>query len=101
MSDEIKYMWLAVVAFVGGLIGYCRKQAEKDAEKSPTGKLGSLSLSIVTSMFIAYIVYEISVTFIEHNNVCVALAGLASFAGTDALVAGEKMLLKKLGKWGG
>ena len=89
-TEAVKYTWLMGVALIGGIIGYFRKQAEKDKGKSLLQKLCSAFLSVITSMFVAYIVYEILMYLTEAPSLSVAIAGLASFAGTDLLVAFEE-----------
>lgn len=41
-------------------------------------------------MFISYITYETAFFFLNYSGISVALAGFASFAGTDFAVALEK-----------
>lgn len=91
-DDIIKYMWLAIVAFIGAVTGFFTR--DENLKKAATGeKIKLFVLSVSTSMFISYITYEISIFLLNANGVSVALAGLASFTGTDFAVALEKGLL--------
>lgn len=100
MDDEAlsQLIWLASVAFTGGMIGYFHKQYPKDADKNFREKLYSWCLSIATSMFIAYLAYELALSTGIKENMAVALGGLAGFTGTDMLLASEKIILSWLGR---
>lgn len=88
-DNLIKYLWLAAVTFVGSVTGYLVKV--KDCSNKTFGeKLKLFLLGVTTSMFISYITYEGAFYFFQTNGICVALAGLASFMGTDFAVVLEK-----------
>lgn len=91
--DEIlKYIWLGIVAFAGAVTGYFTK-SRNIKDKPAEEKIKLFILGVTTSMFISYITYELSLYFFHANGISVALAGLASFTGTDFAVAMEKGLL--------
>ncbi len=86
MEDVFKYLWMAVVAAVGGTIGFISKISPRLTGQALHTKIRAYLMGLVTSMFVAYITYEGSLFFIHSERLSVALAGLASFAGTDLLV---------------
>lgn len=92
-----KYLFWLVIAFTGAVIGYVRKHAANDVHKTVWGKAASLAFAVVTSMFMACLTYLAAKYYIDDHNLCVALAGVAAYGGTDALVACERALLKKIG----
>lgn len=88
----MKYAWLAAVAFIGAVTGYLTKaRGLYGAARKERFKL--FILGVTTSMFISYITYELSLYFFHANGLSVALAGLASFTGTDFAVVLEKGFL--------
>lgn len=89
INDLLKYLWLCVVAFIGGVTGYLVK-LKYNPNQSRKDKIKFFILGVTTSMFISYITYEVAVYFLKSNGISVALAGLASFTGTDFAVAIEK-----------
>lgn len=91
-NEFFKYIWLAVVAFVGSATG-CLAKVKDWGEKSFSEKAKLFSLGVTTSMFISYITYECAFYYLQANGICVALAGLASFMGTDFVVVLEKAAL--------
>ena len=92
---KFEYGWLLFVAFIGGFIGYFRKHAENDKEKTMPQKIRSACLSILTSMFIALCIYKLCLEFTPiKSETAVALAGLAAFSGTDLLVTIEEGIIE-------
>ena len=91
---DFKYGWLVFMAFIGGFIGYFRKHANDDKEKTLPAKLRSACLSILTSMFIAWCIYKLCLEFTTmKSETAVALAGLAAFSGTDLIVTIEEGMI--------
>ncbi len=89
INEVLKYIWLGIVAFIGGVTGYLIK-LKNEPNQSKNDKIKLFILGVSTAMFISYIAYEISIYFLKSNGISVALAGLASFTGTDFAVAIEK-----------
>lgn len=77
---------------MGAVTGYLAKVKDME-QKSFKEKAKLFALGVTTSMFISYITYEGAYYFLQANGICVALAGLASFMGTDFVVAVEKAVI--------
>ncbi len=94
----IKYAWLAFVSMVGGGLGFVKKTMPTIQGETVIKKLKSLSLGIATSMFVAYITYEMILWSIKSERLAIAFAGLASFAGADMLGVLQKKLVDSINK---
>ncbi len=89
INELFKYLWLGTVAFIGGVTGYLVK-VKTTENQSRCDRVKLFILGVTTAMFISYITYEAAMFFLKSNGISVALAGLASFTGTDFAVALEK-----------
>lgn len=90
------WLWLIFVSIIGGLLGLISRN---DLTNLPfSKKLKALFLGVVTSMFVAYIVYELSLYIFNKEALSVAIAGLAAYMGTNALVALENALIAYIEK---
>lgn len=85
-NEVMKYGWMACVAFLGGTVGFITKISPTMKGEDLRKKIYVYCMGLITSMFVAYVVYEVSLYFTSSEGLAVALAGLASFAGTDLLV---------------
>lgn len=97
IQTVMSYIWICVVAFLGSTVGFIVRFG-KYADFSAKKKVTTYFLGIITSMFTAYVAYEFSFYIIENERVSIALAGLASFAGTDLLVFLQNELFEHLKK---
>lgn len=91
-KDITLYAWVAVVGFVGGIIG----AKDRDAHK------GCLNIKCVIfkyiiagfmSMYVCYITYELAFFWIGNMDVAIAIAGIAAFMGTNALMALQDLII--------
>lgn len=97
MPDEIKQMlWLFVVSFIGGFIGFATKTHKTLVNKKIYQKLYILFISILSSMFIAYITFEIIMIGVESQRLAIAIAGFAAYSGTDLLIIMQERLIEKI-----
>lgn len=95
MQEKLQfYLWLFGVALVGGILGYLGD--EKDKSLTRAQKLRVFIVGVIGSMFTAYITFFIAFHFIPNQELCVAIAGLAAWSGTDLLLALEKKLKKMI-----
>lgn len=85
-NDIIRYLWLAIVAAFGGFIGFISKVSPTMEKRGVWRVLGKLGLSMLSSMFVAYISYEIFIVLLEKEGLAIALSGMAAYTGTDLLV---------------
>lgn len=90
------WAWLVFVALVGGLLGYIKKHGSTPA--TPIERTKDVLFGVAASMFVAYVTFQIGFYYLQNADVCVALAGVAAWMGTDALVALEGALLNFIQK---
>lgn len=93
-NELIKYAWMAFVAFLGGTVGFITKISPTLKGHDLKQKLTAYGMGLITSMFVAYVVYEVSLYLTSSERLAIALAGLASFAGTDLLVICQQKLIE-------
>lgn len=97
IPEEIKQiLWLIIVSFIGGLIGFATKAHKTLKEKKLYQKIYLLFISILSSMFIAYITFELIMTSINNQRLAIALAGFAAYSGTDLLIIVQERLIEKI-----
>lgn len=97
LPEEIKQiLWLFVVSFIGGIVGFVTKNSKTLEGKSWKQKLWVLFVSMISSMFIAYITFEIVRQGINKQGVAVAISGFAAYMGTDILVVVQERLVEKI-----
>lgn len=94
---EIKsLLWLFSVSFLGALVGFLTKTAPT-LKAFPLGrKIRVFITGVLSSMFLAYISYELLKAGIDNNNLCVALAGFSAYLGTDLLVIIQERVIEKI-----
>lgn len=92
-KEVLYYIWLLIISFIGGVLNYIKRKA-----KGSKFSLGAFILGVVSSMFVAYLTFEIGNFYFENEKFAVALAGLAAWMGTDALVGLEEVYKKKIFK---
>lgn len=85
VQEILQYLWISVIALLGSTVGFITRFG-KYADFSSKKKILTYVLGIITSMFTAFITFEIVLYVIGNERVAVALSGLAAFAGTDLLV---------------
>jgi hypothetical protein len=90
------YAWLLFVAAMGGIVAILTKA--NFAGLSKKEKTQKITAGIITSVFVAYIIFEITLYFVGSERLAVACAGIASYMGTDALVALGNVLLTLITK---
>lgn len=99
MKNMLTMVWLAGLAFIGGSLGFAsRFKKLHDGIVSKPRMLYYYSLSVAGSMFVAYIVYEVAFYISNATGISVAIAGFASYVGTDVLVNAQTMILDTLRK---
>lgn len=97
IPEEIRQaLWLVLVSFAGGVVGFVTKNSKTLEGKSWRQKLWILFVSMISSMFIAYITFEIIRMFVERQGVAVAIAGFAAYMGTDILIIIQERLVEKI-----
>lgn len=97
IPEEIKQLiWLAAVSFIGGFIGFATKTHKTLKEKKLYQKIYLLFISIISSMFIAYITFELIMTSIDNQRLAIALAGFAAYSGTDLLIIVQERVIEKI-----
>lgn len=97
IPEEIKQiLWLIIVSFIGGLIGFATKTHKTLKDKKLYQKIYILFISILSSMFIAYITFELIMTSINNQRLAIALAGFAAYSGTDLLIIIQERLIEKI-----
>ncbi len=90
-KESASYVWLVAISIVGGVLNYIRN---KDEDKKRSIK--RFLVGMVSSMFAAYITFELVTYLSGSERVAVALGGLAAWMGTDALLALEAAYKKKI-----
>ncbi|MFV0481345.1 MAG: phage holin family protein [Campylobacteraceae bacterium] len=85
------WVWLIFLAIIGGTIGFLSRNDLSDMKINE--KIRALFLGIFTSMFVAYITFEIVLFLFEKEMFAVAMAGLAAYMGTNALVILENAFI--------
>lgn len=85
-SEIWQWIWLFLVSFVGGVVGFFTKISPKLRGRPFRDKFRALCLGILNSMFIAYISYELFISILDRQGLAVALSGMAAFTGTDLLI---------------
>jgi hypothetical protein len=79
------YLWLCLVVAVGGVVSILNKVDMKGLTREQ--KARKIAACLLTSMFVGYIAYEIVIWGVGNERLAAALAGVASYMSTDALVA--------------
>lgn len=90
-KDSLYYIWLSILSLIGGTLGYIKR-------KSEGFRWRAFLIGVVSSMFTAYIVYEIVFFAFESEKLSVALGGLGAWIGTDVLLKLESSLNELLNK---
>lgn len=90
-KDILYYLWLLIISFIGGVLNYIKRKA-----KGNSFSLSAFLVGVVSSMFVAYLTFEIGNFYFGSEKFAVALAGLAAWMGTDALVGLEEVFRKKI-----
>lgn len=88
-DKTILYLWLLFVGFFGGVLSFLNKQTEAFRWKS-------FILGVGSSMFSAYIVYELVFYVLQNANLSIAVAGIGAWGGTNLLLKLEARLEKKI-----
>lgn len=85
--NKITIVWLIIVALVGGVLGLTRMKQEEDTPF--VEKVKRFAIGLATSMFTAYLTFELAYAYFGKENAAVAIAGLAAWMGADALITLE------------
>lgn len=97
IPDEVKsFIWLFFVAFTGALVGFLTKTAPTLKAFTTQRKVRIFITSVLSSMFLSYITYELLKAGISNNNLCVALAGFSAYLGTDLLIIIQERVIEKI-----
>ncbi|WP_041963454.1 phage holin family protein [Sulfurospirillum cavolei] len=83
------WAWFVFVAFIGAILGYFTKNKEP---VSKVERLKGLAIGVTTSMFAAYVMFQIAFFYFQNENVSVAIAGVAAWMGADAFLTLEKII---------
>ncbi|EAJ1232650.1 hypothetical protein YY92_08760 [Campylobacter fetus] len=86
------YAYIVLLGAFGGLLAVFQKHKLANC-KTKKCYLFTSFFGVLTSIFIAYIGYEITNYFLTNEKISLAIAGVCAWAGTDALVALEKKLI--------
>ncbi len=95
-EDLKQLLWLFFVSFFGGVVGFVTKNSKTLENKRLSQKIWLLIVSMMSSMFIAYITYELMLLVIEKQGVAVAISGFAAYMGTDILIIIQERLVEKI-----
>jgi hypothetical protein len=79
------WIWVFTVATVGALVAILTKNDFTGLSREQ--KIRKITAGTITSIFVAYLTFEITLYFVGAERFSVACAGIASYLGTDALVA--------------
>lgn len=94
---EIKSLiWLLIVSFLGAVVGFMTKTAPTLSNFSFCKKIRILIISVLSSMFLAYITYELLKAGISNHNLCIALSGFSAYLGTDLLIIVQERVIEKI-----
>lgn len=85
MDDLLFLTYLAVVSFFAGIIGLINR-AEHKNKGTLMGKFLFLSFGGVSSVFIGFVVFEISFYFFNSQRLCVAISAFCAWMGTKVLL---------------
>lgn len=97
VPDSVKtYLWLLLVALIGSLVGFITKTLKTLSGQSLLAKIRVLFASMLSSMFIAYIVFEVLSATIQRQGLVVAVSGFAAYIGTDLLIIMQERLIEKI-----
>lgn len=95
IPSELRYFaWLIVVAIIGGLVGFATRT--KPQNKTKKQIIYIILFTIISSMFIAYITFEIMVALIDNQRLAIAIAGFAAYSGTDLLIELQNQFVNKI-----
>lgn len=86
------WAWFLFIALVGGILGYF---AKNKAPISRAERLRGLAIGVLTSMFAAYVTFQIALYYFQNENISVAIAGVAAWMGADAFLTLEQIILNK------
>ncbi len=93
MKDDIFFfVYLAVVSFFSGVIGTIHR-AEHKVKDNLTGKVLLILFGGISSVFIGYVVFEISFFYFENQRLCVAISAFCAWSGTKVLLELQNRLL--------
>lgn len=97
LPDIVKtYIWLATISLLGGFVGFITKNNHKLKGKSLIQKIGIHLTAILSSMFISYVVFQLLFCTTGKQGISVAIAGIASYMGTDVLIILQDRIVEKL-----
>lgn len=92
-KELLYYIWLSIISLIGGILGYIKR-------KNEDFRYRAFFLGVISSMFTAYVVYEIVFFIFASEKFSIALGGLGAWIGTDVLLklesGFEDMLNKKI-----
>lgn len=89
-------IWLFIVASIGGFIGFTTKSRNILNNKPLYKKVYILFVSIMSSIFIAYITFELLYSSLDNKRLAIAIAGFAAFSGTDLLFIIQERFIEKI-----
>jgi len=87
----IFWAWVLFVAGVGGVLNYIKNNGNKHQTKKEF--ICGIVIGVATSMFVAYITYNIAFYYLQSENISVAISGIAAWMGADALIALQSFIL--------
>ena len=97
IPEDVRHIiWLFIVSFIGGFIGFATKTHKTLANKNIYQKIYVLFISIISSMFIAYITFELIITGTNNQRLAIAIAGFAAYSGTDLLIILQERIIEKI-----
>ena len=97
LPEEIKqFIWLFLVSAIGGFVGFVTKNSKTLHNKTLKQKVSALLFSMLSSMFIAYLTYELMRIGTDKNGLAVAVAGFMAYVGTDMLLIVQERLIEKV-----
>ncbi|AVK80653.1 hypothetical protein C6B32_01985 [Campylobacter fetus subsp. testudinum] len=85
------YAWVAIVGFVGGIIGAKDRDTHKGCLHIRCAILKYIIAGFM-SMYICYIAFELAFFWIGNMDVAIAIAGIAAFMGTNALITLQELI---------
>lgn len=95
--ELLQFIWLMSVALFGAVVGFITKQHKVLLSGLPKIRLSAFIIgSVVSSLFIAYITFELLMHFAAPTRLSIAIAGMAAYVGNDLLIVLQEAIITKL-----
>lgn len=88
--------WLLIISGIGGFLGFVNKGMDVLKGRPLWKQIYLFIVGVVSSMFIAYVCFEILEQFTQNHRLSVAISGFAAYIGTDLLVVLQAAVIDKI-----